>query len=257
MFSKLTCIYTCILILGCGQPRYRASSGSMMNTILPEQEFTVTRTDDFNRNDIIVFQHEFPSWEADDNGERPIISGKKLLRLVGLPGDTLEIRDDQVYINGDMLSFPAKGLLPYEIGALEPIHALDKVADVEIYRSGDTFFYKAQMMPDQLKEIQDLPGVVAIGKANMSNPVPALASANDKGNWTSANYGPVIIPLPGESIEINEINRLMYASVPFMNVGVQVVKEKLYFLLGDNRHFSEDSRYIGLIPHSKMYGIVK
>jgi signal peptidase I len=49
----------------------------------------------------------------------------------------------------------------------------------------------------------------------------------------------------------------MYQHIPGIAFGKNIIKEKLYFVMGDNRHRSQDSRYIGFIPHSNMNGIVK
>ena len=59
------------------------------------------------------------------------------------------------------------------------------------------------------------------------------------------------------TIEVNSENYRMYKELKDVKEGPYVVRETLYFLLGDNRHYSEDSRYIGLIPLSKMYGVVE
>lgn len=84
-----------------------------------------------------------------------------------------------------------------------------------------------------------------------------FARGSETGIWSLDNYGPLTIPSPGDAIQVNPFNYKIYKNIPDVQQGNYVMKEKLYFLLGDNRYGSEDSRYIGLIPHSKMYGIVK
>ncbi|HKC36685.1 MAG TPA: S26 family signal peptidase, partial [Chitinophagaceae bacterium] len=75
--------------------------------------------------------------------------------------------------------------------------------------------------------------------------------------WTVDNYGPLYIPLPGDTIHVTNANYKLYKNIPGIQLGKNILKEKLYFVMGDNRHRAEDSRYIGFIPHSNMYGIVK
>ena len=70
-------------------------------------------------------------------------------------------------------------------------------------------------------------------------------------------FGPFKIPGLGDTINVDASNYFLYQNIPDIRQGTNVIKENLYFVLGDNRYFSEDSRYIGLISHSKMYGVVQ
>ena len=53
------------------------------------------------------------------------------------------------------------------------------------------------------------------------------------------------------------MNYKLYHAIPGIKMGTNKIQEQLYFVLGDNRHMSMDSRYIGFLAHSNMYGIVK
>ena len=83
------------------------------------------------------------------------------------------------------------------------------------------------------------------------------ARASQKGSWTSDNFGPLKIPSPGETIIVDSVTFKLYHNIPGIKAGKNLLQEKLYFVLGDNRYGAEDSRFIGLIAHSKMYGVVK
>ena len=52
-----------------------------------------------------------------------------------------------------------------------------------------------------------------------------------------------------DSSHVNEINYRLYHNIPGVHLGLNAIKEKLYFLMGDNRHHADDSRFIGLISH--------
>ena len=75
--------------------------------------------------------------------------------------------------------------------------------------------------------------------------------------WSSDNYGPLVIPNTGNTVIVDSINYKLYHNIPGIRMGKNTIEESLYFVLGDNRHGAQDSRFIGFIPHSNMYGIVK
>jgi signal peptidase I len=83
--------------------------------------------------------------------------------------------------------------------------------------------------------------------------------------WTIDNYGPIFIPEKGTTIQLNEENFRIYGSIIQKYEGIsnleQLGTDRLYtfkkdyfFMLGDNRHNSVDSRHYGFIPEDYIQG---
>ena len=101
-----TLVLTVVIFLGIqtfvAQP-YKVQQGSMENTLLPEQYVLVDKLTPhwarYSRGDIVVFDPP-ESWSAGGGGV-PFIK-----RVIGLPGDRVEIRGGHVYVNGVELEEP-------------------------------------------------------------------------------------------------------------------------------------------------------
>ena len=91
-------------------------------------------------------------------------------------------------------------------------------------------------------------------------------------DWNEDNFGPIIIPKNGMTIELNESNLPLYKKIIreyekntltkkdsslFVNgkeVTSYTFKKNYYWMMGDNRHRSEDSRYWGYVPEDHVVG---
>lgn len=176
-----------------------------------------------------------------------------------MSGDIVELRRGEVYVNNLHLSSPPLGKTEYQVDSKVPIDEFNpKEVETHQSQSGDTTTYFISLTRDEVEKLmQRKQEVIAIKKYTPEDLFDTLyARASPEGHWSLDNYGPLKIPSPGDSIEVNEVNFRLYHNVPEVHTGLNVIKEKLYFLMGDNRHNADDSRFIGLISHSKMYGIV-
>jgi len=232
----------------------------MENTIMIGTEFFVNPTEEFHRNDIVVFEHVFPDFDADEYGERPLITGKKLCRIIAWSGDVVEIRNDEVYVNNRLVPAPAKAIFLYQIHVTgEPPFEVDRNKIQYHNRVGDSSVYLAHLMQSEAEEFRALANVISVSHSNKGyethDSMFARSSLTD--TWNQANYGPLRIPSPGDTVEVNEVNFKLFQHVSGVGMGTFVIREKLYFMLGDNRYASDDSRFTGLIAHSKMYGVVE
>ena len=250
-----------LCLIACGR-RFRNPGAAMEDTIKTGESFWVTPTHNFERNDIVVFNYYGPDYSSTDEetGRFKEHWEKRVYRLVAYSGDSVEMKNGELFINGSHIPLPPKGKLIYDICAREVLEEFnDSKKFLEPMRKGDTLVYTVFLTPEKAESYRGrAPAIMDVRRA----PSPGFddttyARASREGHWTSDDYGPFRIPSPGESILVDDDNFKFYSNIPGIKKGTNTLKEKLYFLLGDNRYSAADSRFIGLIAHSNMYGVVK
>lgn len=261
-FIFLSVLFAC----SCKGRVYRASGSSMEETIKPGEPFYVKATSRFERNDIAVFDFYGNDYSGsrDENGQFRQHWEKRIFRIIAMSGDVLEIKKDTVYLNGVPRPFPPGSKLPYRLFSRqlledEFVNQLNLMPYDSLLR--DTFLYTGALSADQLGELKSQhPEIIKAVRipflyAGPADTAYARTSAED--HWNTSDYGPLKIPSPGDVITVSPENYKLYHNIPGIRPGENRLKEKLYFVMGDNRHGAEDSRFIGLIPASNMYGIIK
>lgn len=202
-------------------------------------------------NDILVFN--LPS-----ENENPIDEKKEYVkRCVGLPGDTVSIQLANVYSNHKLVQEQATIIKWYSVSAA-----------AENASIGDLFISK--ITADSLIKFK---GDVLMAKYILPETYsPTVYPNASKVKWNIDNFGPLYIPQKGQSIILNEKNMILYQRIiekyeknilAFKNDSVFIngkhvisytFKMNYYFVLGDNRYNSIDSRYWGLLPEDHIIG---
>ena len=207
-------------------------------------------------------------------------------RCVGIPGDNLSIKDGMVYIDGKILQLPerAKPQFSYKVAIdgktpidFETLYKELDITDPSGFineTTKDTIFMSA-LTEDGAERLKNTPGVTGvirqisrdIDKANYGKGVfPHI------NKWNSDNYGPVYIPEQGKTVVLNSETLPFYKTIidDYENNDLKVngteilingkvatsytFKQNYYWMMGDNRHNSEDSRYWGFVPENHIVG---
>ncbi|MBT8267497.1 MAG: signal peptidase I [Bacteroidia bacterium] len=240
------------------------------------------------QNDIVVFNQPADTMyhmykPADRYYYKPVDKKTNLVkRCVGLPGDSLEIRNGYVYINGKKNTLPDRAHLQFSYLVQPKSRTFNQNVMAERYDITDPFgiinaqnTYKFVAISDaSLRKFKDHPNVGSITPIKEPQGVRgANIFPNDPNyDWNNDWFGPLYIPEAGKTITLNlEVLPLYkriiteYEGNTLSVKGNQILindevttsytfNQDYYWMMGDNRHNSLDARVWGFVPFNHVVG---
>jgi signal peptidase I len=249
------------------------------DTVILDPETSAPRAEDYNQ--LRAFGQDLSGVQLIT---RPVDKKEHYIkRLVGMPGDKLEVRNANLVIN-DKIATDFKYLQFKHLVRLKPNASIDPAQVNEMGIQDDNvkniapgvFEITASKYAIQnltKAGIVDSSGIIAPSIAQNKDVCYPWQPNNSKFMWNGDNYGPITIPKKGATVTIDSSNIALYRRIIRNYEGNDLVengdgtitvngrplttytfKQNYYWMMGDNRHNSADSRYFGFVPEDHIVG---